>query len=126
MIMSTYTVCLYTQYSSILSFLHRHVKQWASTLGEYVSQWVDYQLHSKAHPQQSYKVCFGLLSLNKVYSKERLNAACQRALDTGGYRLANVKIILKKNLDQEKREPKQIDLLADIKHDNVRGQNYYH
>lgn len=102
------------------------LKQWAAKLGEYVLQWVEYQLASKAHPQQSYKVCFGLLSLSKTYPKERLNAACQRALDTGGYRLQNVKLILKNNLDQEQHQPKQADLLIDLKHDNVRGKNYYH
>jgi hypothetical protein len=102
------------------------LKQWAGKLGEYVLQWVDYKLASKAHPQQSYKVCFGLLSLSKTYPKERLNAACQRALDTGGYRLENIKIILKKNLDKATHEPEQADLLADLKHDNVRGQDYYH
>lgn len=100
--------------------------QWAGKLGEYVLQWVEYKLASKAHPQQSYKVCLGLLSLSKTYPKERLNAACQRALDTGGYRLENIKIILKKRLDQEAREPQQADLLAELKHDNVRGQDYYH
>ncbi len=93
---------------------------------EYRLQWVEYKLASKAHPQQSYKVCFGLLSLSKTYPKERLNAACQRALDTGGYRLENIKIILKKGLDQEAHEPQQGDLLAELKHDNVRGQGYYH
>ena len=102
------------------------LKQWANKLGENVLQWVEYKLDSKANPQQSYKVCFGLLSLNKTYPKERLNAACQRALDTGGYRLENIKIILKKNLDQEVHEPEQACLLTGLKHDNVRGQGYYH
>ena len=40
--------------------------QWAGKLGEYVLQWVKYKLASKTHPQQSYKVCFGLLSLSTV------------------------------------------------------------
>jgi transposase len=101
-------------------------KQWAAKLGEYVLQWVDYKLTSKAHPQQSYKVYFGLLSLSKTYPKERLNNSCQRALDTGGYRLKNIKIILKNNLDKEAHQPEQADLLTGLEHDNVRGQGYYH
>lgn len=102
------------------------LKQWAGKLGEYVLQWVDYKLASKVHPQQSYRVCLGVLNLSKTYSNERLDAACQRALDTGGYRLENVKIILKNNLDKEETPAVQPDLLAGIEHDNVRGQNYYH
>jgi transposase len=101
------------------------LKRWAGSLGEYVFQWVEYQLNSKTHPQQSYRVCLGMLNLSKQYAKERLNAACQRALDTGGYRLANIKIILKKNLDVVEQAPEQPDLLAELEHDNVRGQDYY-
>jgi transposase len=101
------------------------LKRWAGSLGDYVLQWVEYQLNSKTHPQQSYRVCLGVLSLSKEYAKERLNAACQRALDTGGYRLANVKIILKNNLDVAAPTPEQPDLLAELEHDNVRGQDYY-
>lgn len=100
--------------------------QWAGKIGPYVLQWVEYTLARKEHPQQSYRVCLGLLKLTDSYPKERLNAACQRALDTGGYRLNNVKIILKNNLDKEALEPEQPDLLAELQHDNIRGQDYYH
>jgi transposase len=102
------------------------LKGWASNLGVFVLQWVEYQLNSKKHPQQSYRVCLGALNLSKQYNKERLNAACQRALDTGGYRLSNLKIILKNNLDVAEQTSQQPDLLAGLEHDNVRGQDYYH
>jgi transposase len=100
--------------------------EWATKLGEFVLQWVQYQLARKVHVQQSYRVCLGLLNLSKQYPKQRLNAACQRALDTGGYRLNNIKIILKNNLDKEASQPAQPDLLAGLEHENVRGQTYYH
>ena len=100
--------------------------EWAGNVGNAVLQWVEHQLATKAHYQQSCKVCFGLLSLTKIYPDSRVNAACQRALDTGGYRLDSIKIILKKNLDKENREVKPVDRLTGIKHDNVRGQDYYH
>ena len=102
------------------------LKEWAGKLGDAVLQWVEHKLASHLHPQQSGKVCFGLLSLSKHYPQSRLNAACQRALDTGCYRLENIKIILKKNLDKAVYEAEPIDRLAGIKHDNVRGQGYYH
>lgn len=104
------------------------LKRWAARLGIYVLQWVEYQLCSKAHPQQSYKVCLGLLNLSKQYTNEQLDGACQYALDTGGYRLANVRNILKKtlNIKTQPPEPEQPDLLAELEHSNVRGQNYYH
>jgi transposase len=105
----------------------KSLKSWAGNLGEYVLQWVEYQLISKDHTQQATRVCLGALNLNKQYSKERLNAACQRALDTGGYRLSNIKAILKNNLDGVAvQAPEQPDLLAELDHDNVRGKDYYH
>lgn len=103
------------------------LKNWAGNLGEYVLQWVEYQLSSKDHPQQGIRVCLGALNLSKQYSKDRLDAACQRALDTGGYRLSNIKAILKNNLDAVViQAPEQPDLLAELEHENVRGEDYFH
>ena len=103
------------------------LRAWAGNLGEYVLQWVEHQLSRKEHPQQGVRVCLGVLSLSKQYSKERMNGACQRALDTGAYRLSNIKAILKNNLDNRARqEAKQPDLLAEVSHDNVRGESYFH
>jgi transposase len=102
------------------------LRSWASKLGEFVLQWVEYQLGSKAHPQQSYRVCLGVLGLSKHYPKERLNAACKRGLDSGGYRLQNIKVILKNNLDQQAFKVIEPDLLTKVRHVNVRGQDYYH
>lgn len=102
------------------------IQGWARQLGEHVGQWVDYQLQSKAHPEQAFRVCLGALNLSKTYPAERLNAACQRAMATGGYRLQNLKAILKNNMDQQTMEPEQSDLLSEVTHENVRGANYFH
>lgn len=103
------------------------LKSWAGNLGKYVLQWVEYQFSSKDHPQQAIRVCLGTLNLSKQYSKERLDAACRRALDMGGYRLSNIKAILKNNLDAVvDQAPEQPDILAELEHENVRGKGYFH
>ena len=102
------------------------LKNWAETLGSAVLALVSLQLSSKKHPQQSYRACFGLLSLANKYSKERLNAACQRGLDTGAYRLQSIKAILNNGLDKQLLTPESSDQLTSIDHDNVRGEGYYH
>jgi hypothetical protein len=99
---------------------------WADSLGSAVLEWVKFQLNSKQHPQQSYRVCLGLLTLTKKYPKERLNAACQRGLDTGAYRLQSIKAILTNQLDQQPLQPESPDQLINIEHENLRGENYYH
>lgn len=102
------------------------LENWANSLGSAVLELVTLQLSSKTHPQQSYRACFGLLSLSKKYSKERLNAACQRGLDTGAYRLQSIKAILSNGLDQQLRPSEQLDQLLNIEHSNLRGPKYYH
>lgn len=37
-------------------------------------------LESKKHPEQGYKVCLGIISLEKKYSAPRVNDACEHKL----------------------------------------------
>jgi len=57
---------------------HRHqqwtpgrLKQWAHAIGPQTLAWVDHQLQSKAHPEQAYRVCLGLLNLSRDYPAQR-------------------------------------------------------
>jgi hypothetical protein len=38
---------------------------WAQSIGPEVLKWVKAQLQRKEHPEQAYRVCLGLLSLNR-------------------------------------------------------------
>jgi beta-glucosidase-like glycosyl hydrolase len=38
-------------------------------------------MNSRAHPQQGFRSVLGIMGLGKTYGEERLEAACQRALD---------------------------------------------
>ena len=65
------------------------------------------------------------MRLEKSYSKQRLEAACQRALTLGSYRYKSIESILKHGLDQQAPATQQeLELPQD--HDNVRGSSYYH
>ena len=66
------------------------------------------------------------MSLGKKFSDKRLEAACYRALATGVTRVNQVKAILEKGLDSQPLPEKQQDLLSEIDHQNIRGNNYYH
>lgn len=74
--------------------------------------------------QQSYKSCQGLLSLSKKYGEERLEAACNRVVETSSVNYSMIKRILNNGLDRE--------LQVEIKnesyvptHENVRGSEAY-
>ena len=81
-------------------------------------------LEGKQHPEQAYKSCMGILSLEKKVGKDRLINACKRALEHGIHNYKIVKNILEKGLDQMKNEhPPFSDQLP--MHNNIRGNNYY-
>lgn len=101
------------------------LKNWARDMGPDTLAWVSEQLASKAHPEQAYKICLGLLALSRQYPGTRLNAACQIANEAGLIRLKQVKSILRSNRDQL---PKQLSLSAELPqdHENVRGPHNFH
>lgn len=101
------------------------LKNWARDIGPAVLAWVDSQLTAKAHPEQAYRVCLGLLNLSRAYPRERLEAACRIANAAGLMRLKQVKSILKSNRDQLP-ETLELDTELPQDHENIRGPHTFH
>jgi hypothetical protein len=94
---------------------------WAQNIGEYVTQVIESVLDQKQHPEQAYKVCMGILHLEKKYSKERLNKACQKAIYFQHYSYKWIKNILMNRLEEG-----QLDCFETLPdHQNIRGNRYY-
>ena len=98
---------------------------WARQSGPHTAQLVSHILSSRRHPQQGFRSCLGILRLAKTYSKERLEAACHRALTIGATTYKSVESILKHNLDSQPL-PKPAASSLPITHDNLRGPDYFH
>jgi transposase len=98
---------------------------WGGKIGPATQALVENLLQQKKVPEQAYRACLGLLNLAKQYTADRLEAACVRAHHIKAPRLANVKSILKSNMDQI---PLPIDKQTHHaeSHHNVRGSDYYH
>jgi hypothetical protein len=79
---------------------------------------------ARQHPQQGFRSAMGLLSLSKTYGSERLESACRLAIAGKALNYKSVKSILKTGLDQQQTEPELFET-PPIKHDNIRGGNYY-
>ena len=96
---------------------------WAQSMGSATRRVVRYQLESRAHPEQGYRACLGILSLAKKYGKARLEAACVRAEKIGGMQYKNIALASSVN-----KLPIETDKQHDLPaiHDNVRGADYYH
>ena len=81
-------------------------------------------LRERRHPEQGFRACIGILRLVKAHGRDRLEAACARALEIGARSYTSVNSILKNNLDR-RRPDKPTDGPA-ITHSNIRGATYFH
>jgi transposase len=98
---------------------------WGESVGPKTGALVESILEHRPHPEQGYRSCLGILRLSKRYGKERLEAACERALEVRARSYRHVESILKNGLDRlpKKSAPKQRAL--PLVHENVRGGDYY-
>jgi len=101
--------------------------RWARSQGSFVGLFAKALIQRYLHPQQGFRSCMGLIRLGKIYSHDRLNKACQRALAIRAIGYKSVQSILENNLDQQPLtqviDEQPITASA---HDNVRGECYYH
>lgn len=100
---------------------------WGESIGAQTHQVVRHLLESKPHPEMGYRACLGLMRLARSFGRERLEAACTRAVAVRAMTYKSVCNILKSGLDRVPvaREPAQAELRLST-HDNVRGPEYYH
>jgi transposase len=93
-------------------------------IGRNTSALIEVILREKTHPEQGFRACVGILRLTKSHGDERLEAACERALEIGARSYTSVNSILKNNLDR--RRPETATDGPAISHTNIRGPGYFH
>ncbi|WP_158160874.1 IS21 family transposase [Grimontia hollisae] len=101
------------------------LKQWASAIGADTLQWVSERMEEKAHPEQAYRLCLGLLSLSRQYPAQRLNASCKLANQESLVKLRQIKSILASNRDQLPEQGDSNSCLPQD-HENIRGPHTFH
>jgi transposase len=98
--------------------------KWARNISPEVEQLITKVMDSRKHPEQAYKACMGLLTLQKKYDKEDYIKACRKALSINNLTSKFIKNVLDTktfNLDSEQ----EFDLFSSIDHDNIRGKEHY-
>lgn len=98
---------------------------WAAKTGPQTAAMTEKIIASRQHAQQGFRSAMGLISLAKVYTPQRLEAACELALAGGANSYKSVKSILTTKLDQQPRAQGAPNVVP-ITHDNIRGSHYYH
>ena len=99
--------------------------KWGATVGEPVAQLIETILNTRPHPEHGYRACLGLMRLVRQYGRERVSAACERALAINGTSYRSVEAILKSGLDRTPAAMDQPLSIVPIQHANLRGPNYY-
>jgi len=98
----------------------------AARIGPRTERLITDIIENRRHPEQGYRVCLGILALEKSYSPERLEAASHRALLTGIRRCTQMETLLKNGVDRMgTADLDEEDDGAQIQHENVRGPAYY-
>jgi transposase len=99
---------------------------WGASIGPPVAELVEMILNTRPHPEHGYRACLGLMHLVKRYDRERVVAACQRALAIGGPSYRSVEAILKNGLDKVPLATVESPIkVVPIQHANLRGAEYY-
>lgn len=94
-------------------------------MGASTAMLCDLILENRRHPEQGFRACLGIVRLVKSYGRERVEAACLRALEIGARTYGSVKSILVNNLDRQAAAKRGPDGPA-VAHANIRGPHYYH
>lgn len=109
---------------SYLEWTPKRLINWAKSIGPNTAGLAEAIMGARKHPEQGFRSVMGILRLSKSYPKERLEAACSRALKAGALSYKSVSMMLKNNLENMPLETQ--GSLPVIDHDNIRGGDYYH
>lgn len=99
---------------------------WAERVGAATAAVVRWQMEHRAHPEQGYRSCLGLMRLGREYGPDRLEAACARAQSIRAPHYKSIASILSFGLDQRALDAPIATQASLPLHENVRGPDYYH
>jgi len=99
---------------------------WGLAVGPRTCEVVRHILESRPHPEHGYRSCLGLLHLSRTCGKDRLEAACGRAVSLRSPSYPTVKSILNQHMESQPLPGLvQVDAFSLPQHPNIRGPHYY-
>jgi transposase len=95
----------------------------AARIGSNTAILVERMMRARPHPEQGYRSAMGIIALARRYERDRLEAACERALAINAISYSSVNAILKSGLDRVRPATELVK--ATPPHPNIRGGAYY-
>ena len=96
---------------------------WAKSIGPFTQELTRNILGQYVHPEVGYRSCLALFRIGKRYGRDRMEAACRRALEIGAPTRKCVEMILKNGVEGIHRT--QEPTAKPVVHENIRGGSYY-
>jgi hypothetical protein len=96
---------------------------WGGSIDAQVKELIIKVLERKNHPEQAYKSCMGILSLEKKVGRKRFINACRKALEYNIDNYMAIKHMLEKNMETPDEADSTDETPPD--HENIRGNEYY-
>jgi transposase len=108
-----------------LAWTPERLTAWAQRTGPATAELVTAIMTSRAHPEQGYRACLGIMRLSGRYPIERMEAACRRALAIGARSYRSVESILAHGLDATPIPGYEAAPIPPREHEHLRGATYY-
>jgi transposase len=107
-----------------LEWTPERLASWATHAGAATAGVVERVLENASHREQGLRSCLGLVRLGESYGRERLEAACERALRFNACSYKSVESILKTGMDRMPGEETR-PASPPVVHDNLRDPTYF-
>ncbi len=98
---------------------------WAQKTGPATAYLVKRIMENRPHPEQGYRACLGIMRMEKIHGRERLEAACWRAGQLKSFSYKTVRNILASGMDRVPLEENTTEQRPAPQHENIRGADYY-
>src|SRR5512133_2899014 len=100
------------------------ITQWGRSVGPSTAELLERIIAARAHPQQGYRTCLGILRMTKLYGEPVLERAAAYAIGVGALSYKSIESILKHR--RYENVPLELPIEAGaITHENLRGRDYY-
>lgn len=94
--------------------------QWASKVGPETALYLETLMNRRQHPEQSFRLCLGIMKFTDKYSRSVMERACRQAMDYKRYTYKDFKILIENLPSVDEAEEIAIPV-----HQNIRGKDYY-
>jgi hypothetical protein len=108
--------------ASLKGWTREYLLRKAARIGSATSEVPERILGNSIYMEQNYKSCFGLIMLEKRFTRERIEPACSLALTGTRINYTMIKNILNAGTDKQCRNKTETQL---PKHENIRGSQHY-